>query len=340
MGHMSRTRTVSAFAIMLVVALFGASCGGDDADPAATPAAASPAAANPGADDTTFAAQVATTDLAIDRDERVQVGVFSSRQDAGVQLLSYGSVQLSFSFLGVDGGAPPEPGLTTTATYLPAPTTDDSGQAPTLTAPDVARGVYQATGVRFEQAGVWSVTVSTQVEGIGPLSLDASFVVKTEPSLPAPGQPALATKNLTMSSKDVPPAAVDSRAQGGDPVPDPDQHRSTIAKAIAEGRPSLVLFATPVYCTSQFCGPTADALAELAKAFPDKAEYIHIEIWKDFESSEANQAALDWLFRDGDLTEPWLYLIDARGTIADRWGPLFDPEEVAAQLRALPSMKS
>jgi hypothetical protein len=330
---------MSAAAIILAVALTaGASCGGDDGGSTATPTVASS-----GADTTTFAAQVATTDLAIERDERVQVGVFSSTQDAGVQLLSYGNVQLSFSFLGADGSAPPEPGPTTTATYLPAPTTDDSGQAPTLTAPDVARGVYQATGVRFEQAGVWNVTVSTDVEGVGPLTLEASFVVKIEPALPAPGQQALPTKNLTMSSKGVEPVAIDSRAQGDEPVPDPDQHRWTISKALAEGRPSLVLFATPVYCTSQFCGPTAEALTELAKAYPDKAEFIHIEIWKDFKpegGGVANKAALDWLFRDGDLTEPWLYLIGADGTIADRWGPLFDLDEVAAELQALPSMKS
>ena len=36
------------------------------------------------------------------------------------------------------------------------------------------------------------------------------------------------------------------------------------------------------------------------------------------------------------MTEPWLYLIGADGTIADRWGPLFDVDEVATALEALP----
>ena len=45
-----------------------------------------------------------------------------------------------------------------------------------------------------------------------------------------------------------------------------------------------------------------------------------------------NKAAGQWLLRDGDITEPWLFLIGPDGTIVDRWGPLFDPREVRAQL--------
>jgi hypothetical protein len=33
-----------------------------------------------------------------------------------------------------------------------------------------------------------------------------------------------------------------------------------------------------------------------------------------------------------------LYLIDAEGVVAERWGPLFDISEVEAVLEALPSM--
>ena len=67
-----------------------------------------------------------------------------------------------------------------------------------------------------------------------------------------------------------------------------------------------------------------------------QAEFIHVEIWKDYENSVVNQAAADWLLRNGDLTEPWLYLIGSDGSILERWGPLFDPEQVGAALDALP----
>jgi hypothetical protein len=176
------------------------------------------------------------------------------------------------------------------------------------------------------------------VPGSGPQQLQAAFTVAERPNLLVPGDPALKTKNLTMDDTDAPPAAIDSRAQDGEPVPDPELHRWTIARAIAEHRPALVLFATPLYCTSQFCGPTVDGLEELAKAYPDQAVYIHVEIWRDYQASVINRAAADWLWpdRSKDFTEPWLFLIGADGKVLDRWSPLFDPDEVAAELEALP----
>jgi hypothetical protein len=66
--------------------------------------------------------------------------------------------------------------------------------------------------------------------------------------------------------------------------------------------------------------------------------FIHVEIWRNFNESVVNKAAADWVCCDtsGDLTEPWLYLIGPDGVIKDRWGPLFDPNEVAKELAELP----
>jgi hypothetical protein len=128
-------------------------------------------------------------------------------------------------------------------------------------------------------------------------------------------------------------------------VPDPELHEVTIADAIAQGRPALVLFGTPAYCESRFCGPEVTVLQELAADHSDRAVYIHVEIWKEYRPPEVqviNRGAADWLLRgtqdSPQMTEPWLYLIAADGTIADRWGPLFDVDEVSAALEALPPM--
>ncbi|HEX6399681.1 MAG TPA: hypothetical protein VF108_04310, partial [Actinomycetota bacterium] len=133
----------------------------------------------------------------------------------------------------------------------------------------------------------------------------------------------------------------------GGPLPDPELHEWTIARAIREGRPALVLFGTPAYCESQFCGPEVQELQRLAADHPDRAVYIHVEIWKEYRPQDGvqvvNRGAADWLLwerPDGtpEMTEPWLYLIGADGVIVDRWGSLFDAGEVAAALEALPPM--
>jgi hypothetical protein len=326
---------LSLAALVVITALIAAACTGGDEAPVPTGTATGP---TDGPAPSTFAAQVASTDIAVGADQRFQVGILSSTQDAGVQLVSYGEVQLAFSFLGADGSGQPVAGASATASYLPAPGTDDRGSAPTLTSPDIARGVYEADGLRFDDAGLWEVTVTATIDGGAPVRLSTNFPVLAEPALPAPGQDALSTKNLTLDSPGVKPVALDSRAQDGEPVPDPELHRWTIDEAMKQSVPSLVLFATPVYCQSQFCGPTVEAQEALAKAYVDRAVFIHVEIWKDYDKSVANDAATDWLFRSGDLTEPWLYLIGGDGVIIDRWGPLFDPDQVGHELAALPKM--
>ena len=320
---------------VIALALVATACSSDES--------ASGASSPPASGSSSFAAEVATSDLSIGAPQRVEVGVFSSTSDGGVQLLSFGTVQLAFTFVGT--GASATPGPTATATYVPAPGTQGDGTGPALTSPGTARGVYQAEDVTFDQPGNWQVAVTADVQGAGTQHLTAAFPVLEQPLLPAPGQKALKTENLTTASKGVPTSAIDSRALDGAPIPDPELHRWTIAKALAEHRPIVVVFATPTYCMSQFCGPTTDAVQSLADTYGDKAVFIHVEIWKDYQNSVVNRGAADWLYppalqkANGDLTEPWIYLIGADGVIQDRWGPLFDPDELAQDLQALPRMR-
>ncbi len=227
---------------------------------------------------------------------------------------------------------------------MPAPTTQATGTGPSLSDPSTARGVYDARATTFDHPGWWAATVAADVAGSGQVVENTTpFVVYAKPVIPAPGQPALKTENLTMSTPGVQPAWLDSLAQGPNAnVPYPWIHRWTIAKALAEHRPILVVFSTPAYCISQFCGPTTDAVAQLGKTYANRAVFIHVEIYKSYSNSGKilNKAAAQWLYRDGDLTEPWLYLIGANGVISHQWGPLFSVSEVANDLKALPPMKA
>jgi len=44
------------------------------------------------------------------------------------------------------------------------------------------------------------------------------------------------------------------------------------------------VFATPVYCVSQFCGPVTDMVQDLSHRYDDRAVFIHVEIWEDYET--------------------------------------------------------
>ncbi len=283
-----------------------------------------------------MAVAMATSDHYAGTPQRVSVGLILPDQ----RLVSFGSVDLAFSYVGTaEQPVAPQPGPTAVAVYLPTPGTPDEASGPAITMPSEARGVYQAEDVSFDQAGFWQLDVSADVEGLGVQRGRTTIQVRAEPVYPAPGQAALHTENLTIRSKDAPLGAIDSRATTTGEIPDPELHRWTIAKALDEGRPILVVFSTPVFCVSQFCGPVTDVVEDLAHRYADRAVFIHVEIWRDFEKQVINQAAADWLLRGNDLTEPWVYLIGADGTILDRWATLFREDEVAAELEALPPMK-
>jgi hypothetical protein len=87
---------------------------------------------------------------------------------------------------------------------------------------------------------------------------------------------------------------------------------------------------------SRFCGPVTDMVAELAAEYGDRADFIHVEIWADFQEGAVNEAAADWLLREGDLEEPWVFLIGADGRVVARWDNVATRSEIEPYLEDLP----
>jgi hypothetical protein len=326
MVHVAPIRTLSA---LLSLGLLAAACSSDDQPPPVTGASGNTSG---------MVAVAASVDLYTGDPQRVDLGLVMPDNS----FVSFGTVDVSFSLVGDAAQANEQPGPTATAVFVPTYGMPDRSSPPVVTQPHEGRGVYEATGVVFDTAGVWVAEVTADVQGLGRQTAQASFAVQERPTLPAPGDRAQPTKNLTVNSKGVPLAAIDSRAASTDTIPDPGLHRWTIARAIAEGRPALVVFATPVFCVSKFCGPVTDMVEDLSSRYDDRAVFIHVEIWRDFENQVLNRAAADWLWPqrpNGDLTEPWLFLIGADGRIVDRWSSMWSEREVETDLEALPPMK-
>jgi hypothetical protein len=324
---MVRVAPIRPLAALLSFGLLAAACSSDDEPPQPTGASGNPSG---------MVAVAASVDLYTGDPQRVDLGLLMSDNS----FVSFGTVDVSFSLVGDDAQASERPGPTATAVFVPTYGTSERSGGPIVTQPNEGRGVYEASDVVFDTPGVWVADVTADVRGLGPQTAQASFAVQEHPSLPAPGDRAQPTENLTVHSKGVPLAAIDSRAAGTGTIADPDLHRWTIARAIAEGRPALVVFATPAFCTSKFCGPVTDMVEDLSRRYDDRAVFIHVEIWKDFENQVLNRAALDWLqMPNGDLTEPWLFLIGADGRIVDRWSSMWSEREVEIDLEALPPMK-
>ena len=193
-----------------------------------------------------------------------------------------------------------------------------------------------AAEVGFDRAGIWQVETTAELDRRR--SATAAFTVLPRHEVPAPGDAAIASKNATVGTPGVPPAAIDSRAGADSPVPDPQLHQATVAQALAEHRPVLLVISTPTFCMSRFCGPVTDMVAGLANDYGDRARFIHVEVWRDFQAKELDATAREWIARGQNANEPWVFLIGADGRIAARWDNVATRPEIEPLLQPLPTM--
>lgn len=273
-------------------------------------------------------------DLAVGGPQRFVVGLFTAdKTDIG-----FGTVALRFRWFGDGGGSAADAafGDPVVAEFrlLPGSAGGSPIDVPTVLTPDEGRGVYVANAT-FDRAGFWEVEVQGAVQGLNATTGTGAFEVAPETLVPARGEIALASDNATLETIGVAPESLDSRATG-DGVPDPELHDITLRRAIETHAPAVVVFSTPTYCLSRFCGPVTDMVAELASRYEDRAAFIHIEIWQDFDQQRLNPTAEEWLSRDGNLQEPWVFLIGADGRIVDRWDNVVIRDDLVGYLDALP----
>ncbi|MGH8948392.1 MAG: hypothetical protein ACRDXF_05980, partial [Acidimicrobiia bacterium] len=269
-------------------------------------------------------AAVASYDLVAQRPGRFMVGLYTADQS---RTLAYGTVSFAFTYLGngeagsggQSGSGPVE------ASFLPIPGQDLASDTltgpPELVAGSVATGVYAAQYVTFAEAGFWEVTVTAETDGEKTVSTTGAFEVLATSDVPAIGEPAPLTRQPLAGDPNVDPKAIDSRAGGDTPIPDPELHDVTVAEAIAAGRPVMVVVSTPTFCVSRFCGPITDSVHDLALQYDDRMEFVHLEVWQDFASNQLNPSAAEWIAPTPDTQggEPWVFVIDADGIIVQRF---------------------
>jgi hypothetical protein len=325
MSDRASTRLVRILRVSILV-IVGSGCTASLQHPAGTPTI----------DGSTIVAEIASYQSVARQPGRLLIALLAGDG----RWLSFGDVDVALSYLGDgDRSAPTTASLPGQhARFLPIPgSPEDDGGAPTLTIATDGHGVYAVEPITFPTAGYWQAAIHGQLRDGSAFSAKAALAVLEAPSIIAVGSLAPRTRNPVIGDVGVDPVSIDSRAMDGQPIPDPELHEVSIAEAIDAGHPALVVFSTPVYCVSRFCGPVTDLVAELAAEYGDRADFIHVEIYRDFKNGLINQAALDWLSDgSGDLREPWTFLIGADGRIAASWDTVVTRSEIEPLLAALP----
>jgi len=110
--------------------------------------------------------------------------------------------------------------------------------------------------------------------------------------------------------------------------PPSSMHDVDFAEVVGS-KPAVLLFATAALCQSRVCGPVIDLTEQVKAERGDDVAFIHQEIYVDNEIDKGQRPSVAaWSLP----TEPWLFVVDADGTVAARFEGAFSAEELNSAL--------
>lgn len=190
------------------------------------------------------------------------------------------------------------------------------------------KGLYSAR-VSIPRDGSWLGLVEVTPQGSSsPLLGGAQFGVGRRTQQPVPGDEAVSTPT---------PTPADHR--GVEPYctrrPPCAMHEISLDRALANGKPTVLIIATPAFCSSRTCGPEVDVVQAVSLEMGPKANFVHIEVYRDDEEAPAkgilSPAARAWRLEE----EPVIYFIGSSGAIIDRFVGPAATDEVRSAATAL-----
>lgn len=242
--------------------------------------------------------------------------------DAEAELLQ-GSSRYAFGLIGPDG---PLAGAKATVHLGTDPAEPPTASVPAseLTEAGLAdRGLYVAQ-LPLPTAGRYFVAVVAETD-TGAMAGGVQVEVKAKSASPAPGDKAPSVETPTTKE----PMAADPLCSR---KPKPcSMHALSLDAALRNGKPTVVVFAAPAFCTSQLCGPDVDIVQGVAKRYRDQVNFIHVEAFVGATKPGDGKLAAPLKAFKFD-SEPWLYVIDAKGVVSDRISGAFATSEVEARL--------
>lgn len=180
--------------------------------------------------------------------------------------------------------------------------------------------------VRFDEPGEWEAVIDVAGAGYD-TSMRTAFEVRQEATTPAIGTKPPAGDTPTAADVD------DLSEITTDSDPDPRFYELSIADALQAGRPAVIVFATPKFCSSNVCGPTLSLVKDVARGFR-RVNFVHVEPYdldKVPKELEPVPAAVEW----GLPTEPWVFVTDRDGRVAAKYEGSVAPRELRAVLGEL-----
>ena len=176
------------------------------------------------------------------------------------------------------------------------------------------RGLYAAQ-MQFDTPGSWGLEIAVLDDEANTLRAELRFDVPEQTAAPANGAPANASANKTLATHSIEELTTGS-------LQDTDLYQISIADAVQSGTPTVIVMASPAFCTNAVCGPQVDVLSELKDKYKGKAHFIHIdffdnphEIQGDLTRARVSPTVLEWNLPSTE----WSFVVNADGVIHRRF---------------------
>lgn len=213
-------------------------------------------------------------------------------------------------------------------TVLPA---DSPGEMEEVVArfsrfPDGVRG-FHVTYVDFATVGRWNLILHIPSED-GFEDLGIAIDIPEDTTAPSVGDAAPASQSRTIT--DV--ANIEDLSTGDEP--DPGLYLVSLADAVEAGKPLVVVFASPGFCTNAFCGPQAEVLSELRTIYGDAANYVHVDLYENPAEVKLGADPIETPILEewGLHTGEWTFVVNADGVVVARFEAFAPLDEVETAL--------
>ena len=300
----------------------GSSGGGASKSPSASATDAAPAT-TPGstANAAGITPSLLTQEFVANQDNRFAVGLLNKDN----KLVKGASVHLRFFTIGADG---------TTGSFrgegdadyvelnVPGAHTHDSSPQNAIADDSVS---FYVANTPFDTDGKWGVEIAVKpADNTAPATIQAPFTVRKTAQSPGLGTVPPASRNDTFATNSN-TESLCSRS------PACSLHDKVIGDVLGKGRPLVVMFSTPAFCQTRFCGPVLEVLLAQVPQYQDRVDFVHIEVWQDFQLQQNRPAVTEWKLPG----EPYTFFMGKDGKVVGRLESVFSDEELKSALDQL-----
>ena len=177
------------------------------------------------------------------------------------------------------------------------------------------RGFY-TTHLTFDRPGRWGLDISVRDPDGIERQAQLFFEVEEVASAVAVGAPAVPSRSKTINDVE----RLEELTTGS--LQDPDLYQVNIADAVGSGLPTVIVMASPAFCTNAVCGPQVEVLQELKNKYKGQANFVHVDIYDnpqeiqgDLTVARVSPTALEW----GLPSTEWTFVVDRRGLVSHRF---------------------